>query len=75
MLYVCCIRVLYLAYYFRDAQGSVYLLQSDDISGIEQRVQLIKKSPFIAWAIAVCQGPQQLFEGVPKLVPNTTNDR
>lgn len=63
----------HLAYDFRDAQGSVYLLQSDDIGRIEQRVKLVKKRPFIALALTVGQGTQQLFQGVPKLVPAITN--
>lgn len=65
----------YLSYYFRDAQGSVYLLQSNDIGRIEQRVKLVKKRPFIALALIVGQGAQQLFQGVPKLVPAITKDK
>lgn len=38
----------HLAYEVWDAQGSVYFLQSDAISVIQQRVQLVQKRPLIA---------------------------
>lgn len=37
----------YLADKVWDAQGSVYLLQSDAIRVIQQRVQLVQKRPLI----------------------------
>lgn len=48
----------HLANYFRDAQGSVYLLQGDDVGRVEQRIQLIEKSPLIARALRAGQGTQ-----------------
>lgn len=38
----------YLADEVWDAQGSVYLLQSDAICVVQQRVQLVQKRPLIA---------------------------
>lgn len=48
----------HLANYFRNAQGSVYLLQGDDVGRVEQRIQLIEKGPLIARTLRAGQGTQ-----------------
>ncbi|TNN56414.1 hypothetical protein EYF80_033375 [Liparis tanakae] len=58
-----------------DAEGPVYLLQRDDVRGVEQRVQLVQKGSLVTRALAVDPGPQQLLQGVSELVPKGTHGR